>query len=272
VRVIASSPELRPGEARLPWDDPVFSARMLREHLNEHHDLASRRPATIDAHVDWLRTLMPARGRVLDLACGPGLHLERFAASGSECIGIDVAPAAIEHATHRAAEAGLSCTYGLGDVRDPPVTGSFDLVLCLFGELSTFAIDDVRLVLEHVARHLAADGRAVIEVSTRTGVVAKGERQPSWYRADGGLFADGPHLVLRESRWFVTESASVERWWVLCDGDEPTMYGSTTWWHGDALDAALADAGLTVEQRVGDLTGGDHDDGSDFETLVLRRS
>jgi hypothetical protein len=46
-----SRPQLRPGEARLPWDDQEFSARMLAEHLDDRHDMASRRGSLIDRHV-----------------------------------------------------------------------------------------------------------------------------------------------------------------------------------------------------------------------------
>lgn len=27
----------------IPWDEPTFSERMLREHLSQHHEMASRR-------------------------------------------------------------------------------------------------------------------------------------------------------------------------------------------------------------------------------------
>jgi len=40
--------------ANLPWNDPDFSERMLREHLDESHGAASRRPAEISRQVDLL--------------------------------------------------------------------------------------------------------------------------------------------------------------------------------------------------------------------------
>jgi hypothetical protein len=65
--------------ARLPWGDPAFSARMLAEHLDQRHDLASRRTAVIDAQAQWLAALVAPGGRLRDLGCGPGGHLERLA-------------------------------------------------------------------------------------------------------------------------------------------------------------------------------------------------
>ncbi len=39
---------------KIPWNEPAFSARMLREHLSQEHDAASRRAAIIDRQVDWI--------------------------------------------------------------------------------------------------------------------------------------------------------------------------------------------------------------------------
>jgi SAM-dependent methyltransferase len=258
--------EMRPGEARLPWDDPTFGARMLAEHLDQRHDLASRRRAVIAEHVAWLRTIGVDPGRVLDLGCGPGLYLEELAAAGWECVGVDVSPASIEYARQHAPG-----EYVRGDFTTMSIDESFDLVLCLFGELSTVGIDAASRVLTEVARRLRPNARAVIELSTLLGVQGKGQRPPGWYRAVGGLFADGRHLVLQERRWFESESASVERWWVIRESDPtPQMYGSTTWSYERELDSAIADAGLAVEGRYGDLTGAPCAPTDEFETLVLR--
>ena len=92
----------------IPWDDPEFSERMLAEHLNQEHDLASRKAETIDQHVRWIHSevLDSRSARVLDLACGPGLYTLRLAQLGCDCFGIDFSPASIRHAKQRAAEEG----------------------------------------------------------------------------------------------------------------------------------------------------------------------
>ena len=59
------------GAYKIPWDDPDFSRRMLREHLSQDHDLASRRVEWIDKQVTWIhRELLQRRpSRILDLGC-----------------------------------------------------------------------------------------------------------------------------------------------------------------------------------------------------------
>ena len=38
----------------IPWSEPSFSERMLREHLSQDHDLASRRIENVNRHVAWI--------------------------------------------------------------------------------------------------------------------------------------------------------------------------------------------------------------------------
>ncbi len=55
---------------KIPWNDSDFSKRMLREHLAQNHDRASRRAIIIDEQVAWIHeSLLGGRAsRVLDLA------------------------------------------------------------------------------------------------------------------------------------------------------------------------------------------------------------
>jgi hypothetical protein len=54
---------------KIPWDEPSFSARMLKEHLSQEHNAASRRQTIIDQHVDWIENavLQGKQARILDL-------------------------------------------------------------------------------------------------------------------------------------------------------------------------------------------------------------
>jgi hypothetical protein len=61
---------------KIPWNDPEFSRRMLREHLDQSHNLASRKKEKIEKHLDWIHNsiLKGKPSNVLDLACGPGFY------------------------------------------------------------------------------------------------------------------------------------------------------------------------------------------------------
>ena len=65
---------------KIPWDEPGFSERMLKEHLSQDHNDASRRFDIVHRQVDYLERVAGGLDhdlKVLDLACGPGLRETR---------------------------------------------------------------------------------------------------------------------------------------------------------------------------------------------------
>ena len=85
--------------------------------------------------------------RWLDVACGTGGVTELAAAGGAEVTGIDLAPALIETAKHRAADKGLEIDYRVGDAENLDVgDADFDVVTSTFGVM--FAPDQGRAAAE----------------------------------------------------------------------------------------------------------------------------
>ena len=202
---------------KIPWHEPAFSARMLREHLSQEHDAASRRAERIDRHVAWIHdTLLGGRPtRVLDLGCGPGLYTSRLAQLGHACVGVDVSPASIEYACARAAEQSLDCRYVLGDVRDAHLGGEYGLAMCLFGELNVFRREDAGAILLRARQALRSEGVLLLEPHTFEGVRQVGESGASFSSHVHGLFSDGPYLQLRESFWDDSSCTATTRWWIV---------------------------------------------------------
>lgn len=203
--------------AGIPWSEPGFSERMLREHLSQDHDRASRRESVIDAHTGWMHNeLLGLRpSRVLDLGCGPGLYTARLARLGHECVGIDFSPASIAYAEQEAKAEGLSCMYRSDDLRTAEFGSGFDLVLLIFGELNAFPPDDARSILAKASQALAGGGTLLLEVHPADAVRSVGGRPPFWYTADDGLFSERPHILLQEHRWLPDESAAAIRYAVV---------------------------------------------------------
>ena len=202
----------------LPWNDPVFSARMLREHLDESHGAASRQAAERAAQLDWLwarLALAPGR-RLLDLTCGPGLYAVPLAQRGVAVTGVDFGPASIAHARRLAAEAGVArrCVFVEADVRDyEPEAATYDAALFLYGQLAVFPRRQAAALLAKAARALRPGGRLVVELLNPERIDKKDSTW--WFADDKGLWGERPFLHLGERRWEAAERASVERFTTL---------------------------------------------------------
>ena len=132
-------------------------------------------------------------GPVLELGVGTGRVAVAVAAAGVEVVGVDLSAGMLEVARERAALAGVHVDLRQGDMRDPPVEGTFPLVLCPFRSLLHMETDeDRRAALRAVSRGLSpGHGRFVFDVFTPAAddiADTHGrwlEREPGiWERAD----------------------------------------------------------------------------------------
>ncbi len=257
---------------KIPWDDPAFSERMLKEHLSQEHDAASRRLKKIDLHVDWIHHgLLSGRPtRILDLGCGPGLYSNRLAALGHECVGIDFSPASIAYAVESAKEEHLHCTYRHEDLRTAEYGTDFGLAMFIFGELNAFRPSDAAKVLRKAFDALADGGLLLIEVSTFESLEQAGQRGTTWYSDPSGLFSDRPHLCLMENFWDADENVSTTRFFVVdaASGDV-TQHGiSTQAYTGEEYRDLLSECGFTDFNFWPSLTGTIDKTQEDFFAIV----
>ena len=197
--------------AKIPWDEPDFSRRMLEQHLNQEHDWASRRGPIIAAHAAWIAEQLSVPSRILDMGCGPGLYTQALAERGHQCVGVDFSPASIEYARQRSADCDPKPEYILGDIRNYRSNQKFDCIIMTFGEFNAFIRKDAALLLEHCAEMLTENGLFILEAHTYDAVRAIGEAPATWQRHATGLFSAGPLLCLRENSWNAAEASAISR-------------------------------------------------------------
>jgi len=103
--------------------------------------------------------------RVLEVGCGAGVDLARFAKGGAEVTGVDVAPAAIDLARTNFAQRGLTADFRVASGESLPFPDSlFDLVYA--HGVVQYTADPQRLVNE-CRRVLKPGAQAVFQVYNR---------------------------------------------------------------------------------------------------------
>jgi SAM-dependent methyltransferase len=247
---------------KIPWDDPGFAARMLREHLAQEHDAASRRFAIIDRHVRWIhdQVLQGNPTRILDLCCGPGFYTNRLARLGHRCVGIDFSPASIAYAREQARSEGFDVRYIQHDVRTAEYGEGYGLVTLIYGEFNVFRPGEAREILEKAYRALLPGGRLLLEPHTFEAVCEIARQPASWYSAEEGLFSAEPHLCLQENFWDAEAKVAIERYYIVdAATGEVTRHSSSTQAYTDEETRALlaacgfgdAEIGLPAEWITG---------------------
>ena len=202
----------------IPWNEPGFSERMLKEHLSQEHDAASRRFEKIEHHVAWIhQEIFDGRpGLLLDLGCGPGLYASHLTRLGHQVTGIDYSPASIAYAKEQATQLGQRISYVHADLRAADFGQDYDYAMQIFGETNVFKPVDIRNILAKIFLALKPSGKLILEVHTNEAVKKLGQSDPSWWSAaEMSLFSVDPHLVLTDRYWDAEHNVATIRHFVV---------------------------------------------------------
>lgn len=215
----------------LDWGDPEVSRRVLREHLDQSHDGASRRLHVVERHVRRLLRLLPATpADILDAACGPGLYAVRLARLGYTVTGIDVGDAVLRHARTLARDVRLqkSATFHRRDLRTLDERERYDAALLIYYVLEAFRRSQQPQVLKRLAAALRPRGTLVTELRVRPDQPPG--RLSAWDYVPFSILADRRHLLLTDAAY----------------DDEARTYV--------LREIAVLDDGIAVQQTTGAFT------------------
>jgi SAM-dependent methyltransferase len=130
--------------------------------------------------VDWLlERFGPDCHSVLEPGCGSGRMLVALAGCGLDVAGIDVSPEKVELARRRAPDAFVA----VGDMVEFDLGRTFDGAVCPINTLMHLEPDELSRHFAAVARHLAAEGRYLVQVGIIDPAV---EHKPSEWVAERG--------------------------------------------------------------------------------------
>ncbi len=211
----------------IPWHQKEFSQRMLKEHLSQEHDMASRKLELIKKQVDWIHStiLKEKNSKILDLCCGPGLYTNMLAKHGHRCKGIDFSPAAIEYAHITKIELMLDCEYSLSDIRLVDYGKDFNLAMLRFGEFNTKSKDEASRILKNINSSLKEGGLLLLELFTYDTIEELGGYPPTWSSKEESSFSSKPHIILKDYEWIHNECYSVCRYHIInSDNQQVNLY------------------------------------------------
>jgi SAM-dependent methyltransferase len=164
-----------------------------------------QQPDSYDTDIDvaLFDLIGPLEGaRVIDIACGHGRITRELARRGARVVGVDLAPALVEHALTAEQADPLDIIYILDDAaaNDLLLGETFDIAVSNHG-LSD--IDDLDGVLDNVHRLVRPGGRFVLLIlhpcfPGRGSTVAASWAPGAGYYSEGWWITDAPNSTLRQ--------------------------------------------------------------------------
>ncbi len=205
--------------------------------------------------------------RVLDTACGTGVHALFFAEHGASVAARDLSPDMIDVARQRRPHPGVN--YAGGDMRHPP-DGPWDLILCLGNSLSLLpAREDAAAFFRNSAAVLAPEGRLVVQVLN---YALPALRQPRT-RVETATLDSAE--VRAEKRFFPEEDRTgLEIIYTAARDGIVESHEETAWlnhWDRALLESLAGNAGLCLEECLGGYDGAAFDAEKSGDLIMVWR-
>jgi len=213
-----------------------------------------KRFATAPAEIDQICELSGVqRGRVLDMACGPGRHSVEFARRGYEVTGVDRSAFLLDHARSQAKRDGVEVEWLENDMRRFRRPASYDLGLSLYTSFGFFErAEDNESVLHNLQASLKSGGRCVLDVLGRE-VLARKFAPCDVKEIEGGSLLVSRRTVTDDWTHIATE-------WIEIRGAEVERFGFRIWiYSGSELRQMLLDAGFASIELYGSFEGTPYD-------------
>ena len=178
---------------------------------------------------------------VVELGVGTGRITVPIAAAGIQVIGVDSSPGMLEVCREQLEVAGVSdlVDLRLGDLRDPPVEGRFELVVCPFRTYLHLHDDAERLAALRAAHDLLVDGGRLVFDVFAPGEDDIAETHGRWLEREPGIF--------ERADWDQTTRMLT----LSVRGPESETTMALAWLSADEWRALIEQAGFKVEALYG---------------------
>lgn len=273
---LTDRPALYEQGTRSFWTDPYVSRHVLDAHLDPHIDDASRTAWQIQATVERIIEHVGSTNdspALLDIACGPGLYAEQFAARGYSVVGIDFSEQSIAHARRSASRDGLVVDYRVESFLTADLGGPYDVITLIYGEFCTLTETERRELLDRIRAALRPGGLFVFDVFTDR-YVRRMRSEGDFYVSTGnGFWHPKPHIVLEQVFHYPAASASVSRYTLVeADGAYRQFL---VWWRSftnDEIHRILGEHGFAVDSAYATLWGDGQGNDDEWIGLYARKT
>ena len=201
-----------------------------------------------------------AKGKVLDLACGPGRHSILFARKGFDVTGIDLSDNLLRVAESSARKEKLDIQFIKSDIRKVELTDKFDLVVNLFTSFGFFETDEDNFSIFRTASDLLKpSGYFVFDFLNSTFLKNNLISESS---------EDKHHEKIIQKRR-IEGNRVIKDIIIQHNGMIKTFYESVKLYRCGELHKAIIENGLAIKKTFGDFTGSDFNEATSPRIIII---
>jgi SAM-dependent methyltransferase len=242
---------------------------MLKYHLNESVDVASRKKSFIEKSVRWIASHFEVDNKteIADFGCGPGLYTNRLAERGAIVTGIDFSENSINYARQEAAQKGLNVDYVLKNYLDFETTRRFDLITMIMCDYCVLSPGQRKKMLSKFHSLLKPEGSVLLDVYSLNSFSQKKESAVYEWNQLHGFWSQEDYYCFVNTFKYETEKVILDKYTIIEESRKRVVYNWLQYFSKEALVKEFEASGFMIYQLFSDVSGKAYS--SDSEEIAI---
>lgn len=253
------------------WDDEYISSNLLKQHLIQNSDNASRNQSFQRDSIIFIDALLKKHKahNLIDFGCGPGFYTEALAKLNYQVTGIDFSKRSIDFAIKNALHNNLNIHYRYENylsIEDASCYDFASLIYCDYGSLS----EENRLkLLKNIHRSLKPNGLFILDVFTVNHYLDFKEFQNYSFK-EQSFWYESKHLELSNHQSF-PNFITLQQNIIIAEKSEKIINRWYQHFTLEMLQNELKQANFEVEAIYQDIKGTPYNKDANTLCLLLRK-
>lgn len=239
------------------WTDKHTASQMLKFHLDDSTDLASRNKDFIRRSAAWIISHFKINQtmEIADFGCGPGLYTSKLAETGVAATGIDFSCNSIRYAESIAAQKGLKIDYIVADYLEVELSHQFDLIILIFCDFCALSPGQRKLLLKKFRALLRPGGSLLLDVHSLNIFNEKNEYAVYDRNQLNGFWSDRDYYGFLNTYKYEKEKVSLDKYTIIEESGTRVIYNWLQYFSPDSLREEFESSGFRIEEIFSDVAG-----------------
>lgn len=255
------------------WTNKHTAKQMLKYHLNEEVDAASRNKKFIDKSTQWITSHFNLNTikNIIDFGCGPGLYTTRLAKSGANVTGVDFSKNSLEYAKNMAKEENLDINYINTNYLDFESDNKFDLITMIMCDFCVLSPEQRKIMLKKFANILKPDGKVLLDAYTIKAFDDRVESATYELNQLYGFWSPDKYYGFVNIFKYNDERVVLDKYTIIEKDRTREVYNWLQYFSLDAIKKEFLDNGLEIIEVYSDVAGSSYDEEKSEFAIVAKK-
>lgn len=255
------------------WTNEHTAKQMLKYHLNESIDAASRNRKFIERSVEWIvsRFDVNESTKIADFGCGPGLYTTRLAENGAQVTGIDFSENSLSYAKQVADQKGLNINYVLTNYLDFETEERFDLITMIMCDFCPLSPEQRKIMLSKFKTLLKPGGSVLLDVYSLNYFNQKEESATYELNQLNGFWSPDDYYCFVNSFKYEKEKVLLDKYTIFEESRKRVVYNWLQCYSKDSITKEFEESGFKVTEIYSDVAGKTFDPESKEIAIIAKK-